>query len=310
MIRRAWRYVRTAVTALVGEPGRRREHRELLRELPPLRGSLPEAGKRPGPPSGHAPVFAFAPTWRCGSTLLQRLLMSTGEIWMWGEIYTQAEPLQQMAGMFLPFRDGFPDEDMFPGPEGATDLSGEWIARLSPEPHHLMDAHRRFWERLCAEPARERGRGRWGFKAVNVSVGHAVYMKRLFPEARLVFLVRNPYAAWLSYRRFGNWYATFPNDPVFTVQRFARLWCEHTRQFLESAGGGEGLILRFEELIRGGRALRQLSEHIGSDVDATVLERRISGTDSDRADSTTVVERAVLRRHVGDLADRLGYDPM
>lgn len=312
MIKLLWRYVRTSLTAVLGDPDKRKAHRDLVRRLPRLSHGLSEFGATADLAQGTAPVFAFAPTWRCGSTLVQRLVMSTDEIWMWGEVYTQAEPLQQMVGMFRPFREDFPDSGLFRDPAlDAVDLSDDWIARLSPEPRYLVEAHREFWERLCARPARDRGYDRWGLKAVNLPVDYAVYLKRLYRDARFVFLVRNPWEAWLSYRRFRNWYGTFPDDPVFTVQRFARMWAEHTEQFLGFAEREEdSLFVRFEDLIRGGGTTARLSEHLDSEVDASVLDRKVSGTDTERARSTTFVERYVLRSIVGDQAERLGYEPV
>lgn len=310
MIRRAWRYLRTAITAVVGDPRKRRSHRDLVRSLPEPRERLPEVGRDAELPPGRAPVFLFSPTWRSGSTLVQRLVMSTGEIWMWGEVYTQAEPLQQMMGMFRPFREDFPDPGLFAEPERAAgDLTGDWIARLSPRTRHLMEAHRSYWDRFCAQPARERGYPRWGLKAVNLPVDYPVYLKRLYPDARLVFLVRNPYRAWLSYRRWADWYASFPDDPVFTVQRFARMWSEHAGQFLRYAAGAEdALLIRFEDLVRGGEVLEELSDHIGSRVDPAILDRKVAGTEAGRASSTTVAERLVLRRITGRPAEELGYE--
>lgn len=312
MIRRAWRYLRAAITAVAGDPRKRKAHRDLVASLPGPRERLPGVGPDAELPAGDAPVFLFAPTWRSGSTLVQRLVMSTGEIWMWGEVYTQAEPLQQMVGMFRPFREDFPDPGLFTDPERAAgDLTGDWIARLSPRPRHLVEAHRAYWDRLCARPARQRGYGRWGLKAVNLPVDYPVYLKRLYPDARLILLVRNPYRAWLSYRRWADWYASFPDDPVFTVQRFARMWSEHTEQFLRfDAEADDTLMIRFEDLIEGGGILDELSDHIGGRVDPAVLERKVGGTEAGRATSTTFVERLILRRITGRTAKKLGYEPV
>lgn len=310
MLKRVWRSLKHSVISVTGDPDRRRSHRDLVRSLPPLRYGLSEFGASAELEEGTAPVFAFSPTWRSGSTLLQRLVMSTDEIWMWGETYTQAEPLQQMLGMFRPFRDGFPDPDLFEGDEeGARDLTGDWIARLSPSPGYLMEAHRKFWDRFCVRPAADRGYERWGLKAVNLPIDYPIYLKRLYPDACLVFLVRNPYRSWLSYRRFQNWYASFPDDPVFTVQRFGRMWREHTEQFLRYSRDHESLLIRFEDLVRGGEdTLDALSEHIGGRVDPAVLNHRVSGTKGQSARHTTFIERMLLKRRVGSVARELDYE--
>lgn len=312
MIREGLRYLRTAVISLTGAPGKRRDHRNLVSRLPGAAEQLSGFGEAARLETGGQPVFLFAPTWRCGSTLVQRLVMSSGSVWMWGEVYTQAEPLQQMVGMFRPFRDDFPDPGLFGDPEAeARDLTGDWIARLSPEPRHLLEAHRAFWDRLCSQPASDRGYERWGLKAVNLSVAHPIYLKRLYPDARLLFLVRNPFRAWLSYRRFASWYASFPDDPVFTVQRFARMWGEHVEQFLPYADREpDALLLRLEDLVEGGETLAELADHVGAPLDASVLARTVSGTGSRSAGSTTLVERLVIQRIAGEPARRLGYTPV
>lgn len=230
---------------------------------------------------------------------------------MWGELYTRFEPLQQLADMFLPLNEEFPDDGLYVDEEeAAEELTGDWIARLSPRPHHLIEAHRRFWDRLCGESARQRGYSRWGFKAVNVPIDYPVYLKRLYPDARILFLIRNPYRAWLSYRRYGNWYASFPDDPVFTVQRFARLWSDNVEGFLELEEDIDALLIRFEDLVEGGSELSRLSDYLGTVVDPEVLEMKVSGTSEGSADRTNPVEKAVLRKIAGRQADRLGYEPV
>lgn len=311
MIREMWGYIRTAATAVFGDPDKRLQHRDRVRGLPRLGTVLPGLAPSADLGPAGAPVFVFAPTWRCGSTLVQRLVMSTGEIWMWGEVYTRAGLLRQMVGMFAPFGEEFPDSGLFRDTDvDARDLTDGWIARLSPKPRHLLEAHRAFWDRLCARPARERGYDRWGMKEVCLGVDHAHYLERLYPDARFIFLVRNPYEAWLSYRRFQSWYASFPDEPVFTVGRFARKWADNVEQYLEHTRGGDGLLVRLEDLVRGGDRLSEISDHIGASVRAEVLDEKVSGTDTRRAESTTAVERLVLRRHVGRCADRLGYEPV
>lgn len=86
------------------------------------------------------------------------------------------------------------------------------------------------------------------------------------------------------------------------------MWSEHVEQYLEHARDGESLLVRFEDVIRGGGALSEISEHIGAEVQAAVLDEKVSGASADRADSTTFVERAVLRRHVEACAEVLGYE--
>lgn len=275
--------------------------------------SLQERFALPDPPPANRPVFVFAPTWRSGSTLVQRLVNSSGEVWMWGEVYTRCNQFRQLSAVFQSTHEGYPFPDIFPDDRGSEPPSSSWVANLSPDPSHLIAAHRRYWDRLLAEPVRSRGIDRWGFKEVQLSADHAAYMKALYPDARVVVLIRDPYAAWLSYYRWRNWYAQYPDEPVVTVSHFGRLWQTRTEGFLEAADDLDALVLRYEDVIDAGDALRRLERHVGISVDRSVLDEKVGSaeteTPGEKRRHTGFLERMALRRAVEPAASRLGYEP-
>ncbi|MDX1747633.1 MAG: hypothetical protein R3324_16990, partial [Halobacteriales archaeon] len=97
-------------------------------------------------------------------------------------------------------------------------------------------------------------------------------------------------------------------DPVFTVQRFSRLWTENTRDYLAYASETDTLLIRFEDLVEDRATLSELETHLGCSVDASVLGQRVSGTDRRPDRETTVVERLAIERITGSVAETLGYE--
>jgi len=62
-------------------------------------------------PAANRPVFVLAAGWRSGSTLMQRLVASTGEIFMWGEPYDHAALVMRLAESLLPIGQRWPPKD-------------------------------------------------------------------------------------------------------------------------------------------------------------------------------------------------------
>ena len=190
-------------------------------------------------PPGGAPVFLLASAWRSGSTLLQRLLVSGGELLMWGEPYDHSALVRRLAESVVPFDDKWPPEKYFVDPADPP-AADRWIANAYPGANDLMAAHRAFFDRLFDEPAQDLGFARWGIKGVRLSGEHALYLKRIYPDARFVFLYRNPYDAFLSYRLLHEirthsywWWHRWPDDQVATAARFGEIWRDLTASFLE-----------------------------------------------------------------------------
>ena len=261
-------------------------------------------------PSTDEPILTLASSWRAGSTLLQRLLMSGGDAMIWGEPFGQRDPVRQMADMFLPFRDSYPRPDHFLAQRrqsGDFDPSGAWVANLYPDVADLQRAQRTFLDSLFAQPAHAAGYRRWGLKEVRLDAYQAEYLQTLFPQARLVFLIRNPYDAYRSYRVRGGWYDRFPDRPVFDPEPFARHWLRLTQSFLDRAPDLGALIVRFEEMTRDPAFPDRLSAHTGLAIDPRVLTVRKRGNEDAVPTPIRPKEIRALESILGDLAASLGY---
>jgi hypothetical protein len=222
----------------LGDRHRWLRHWRATRRRPPFPETARLLEPHAGAP-GDDPVFLFSSTWRAGSTLVQRLLMSDGRTLVWGEPWNRTDLLPRLRESLAPIGDAWP----FPGStidelEASSDepLTERWVANLFPATADLLEAHRSLLRRLFADPAAAHGCQRWGAKFVRLGVDDARYLRLLFPGARLLFVHRDPADAWASYQgRDLLAYVRYPDDPVISPVRFTRLYEERLRTFTEAA---------------------------------------------------------------------------
>ncbi len=286
---------------------------EQLTRWPRVDASPADAASTP-----DAPILALASAWRSGSTLLQRLLMSGGDTLVWGEPYAQRDPIGQLTDMYVPFRDGYPVPQHFLPERQSNDafaLSESWVANLYPGVDDLQRAHRAMLTELLATPAHAAGFARWGLKEVRLDATQAEYVAGLFPGTRIVFLVRNPYDAFRSYRSRGGWYERFPDRPVFDAETFARHWRRLTRSFLGNAERMGALLVSFEDMTSDPATLQRIADHTGVAIDPAVLDIHARGKETSKEASKDTgevspirpKEMRVLAEVWGDLPASLGY---
>ncbi len=253
----------------------------------------------------ESPIFLLASGWRSGSTLVQRLIVSSGETLIWGEPFGPSAIFRSMSE---PLR-------RIPRDLGATrqleaydkeHLSDVWIANLYPPMESLLHAHQNFWNTLLAEPARKEGFKRWGLKEVRLDTQQMAYLKWLYPKGIFVFLIRNPYDAYFSYmRRKMDWFETWPERPISTTQQFGMQWQRLATGYVKNAQYFGALVLKYEQLSYGG--VEQLEKFLGMKCDKSVLDKKIGGI----VDPQTYVPKESdieeLRKAVNPLAAGLGY---
>ena len=148
----------------------------------------------------------------------------------------------------------WPKPHFFLNDESRDTVSERFVPNLYPSVAELLDAHRAYFETLFAKPAREAKAERWGLKEVRLSADYAHYLKLLYPNCNLLFLIRNPYDAyrtWAARRNAGwKWFYRWPDQPV-TARLFGRLWCELAGSFVAEAQRLDAHVVRYEALQAG-----------------------------------------------------------
>lgn len=149
----------------------------------------------------QSPIFILG-TGRCGSTFVQTQLSLLPDIWIWGEHggvigdlirwgnqVRQHEQLNQFS-YSTPLDD--PHLLNFGKLEGGDATLYAWLNGF--RPNDIDDIERRVISALMSRGLPQ-GKSRWGFKEIRYGEADqtAEHLLRLFPLAKIVHLVRNPY---------------------------------------------------------------------------------------------------------------------
>jgi hypothetical protein len=289
--------------------------RRIRRALPPTHLALPHAidailrrwGSAVAGSPADSPVFIFGAGWRCGSTWLQRLVMSSGNAIIWGEPFDRSCIVQTMSSQLVPLGQRWPLDGWFLGEERPGALADRWVANLYPPVPILIEAHRSLFRRLFEVPARERGIPRWGLKEIRLTTAHARYLHLLSPAAKFLFLVRNPLDAYQSYRGASEpWFERWPDRLIITAGQFGQMWTRLAQDFLENHAAVSGLLLRYEDLVSDSAGIRIVSDYLELPLDPAVAARPIRGIVHEK-DAMPGFERRLLKQQVRELSRRLGY---
>jgi len=253
------------------------------------------------------PIFVLAAGWRSGSTLLQRMLIH--RCLVWGEPYGHSGLIDSLFEPIRAITSSWPEPGHFYEGEQSAELAARFIANLYPSPQDLLNSHVSWFHSLFAEPAKRAGFPRWGLKEVRLSADHAVYLRWLFPRAKFLFLIRNPYESFCSYsarRRAGLlWYKKWPSEPMYAGS-FGKHWRDLADSFLGLQDAVDGIVVRYDQLCVGD--LRPIEEYLGLELLRDAATVKPSDGGPTRLDEIEPAELIELDREVGSLAASLGYD--
>lgn len=261
------------------------------------------------------PIFIFSSSWRSGSTLLQRFVTASGEVLVWGET---GGALNGIADAVAAWEQITADSSQHFGVDRGgkgesayraladTPKNGHanlWIANISPPYSDILGTLRGSFETLYGLRARELGYTRYGFKETRCDLGTARQLLKLFPQARFIFLVRNPLDSILSIKR-RRWMGRPPSHA--TLRFFAEHWRSRSMQFREA---DFGLTLRYEDFVADVGLQSRLLDYleIGTSPPADFIRESHVDWQAKLDEGLSGWERARLRYWLGDEMRRWRY---
>ena len=258
-------------------------------------------------PIGPPPRLLIAATsHRSGSTLVQRYATAVTDTFVWGESGVFIEALWRAS-------DGWPstrgnERDYREIMADPPSIERRYTPNLAPPRDVLVEQFRRTVRGVYAELPE--GYTGWGWKAVSYGRGEIEFVRELFPELRILVLVRDPWDVARSIRRKG-W---IDRRGYFRdMADAAEHWMLKTRDLLEIAERGEEnvLLIRYEDLRQ---RLDELHRFLGVEVEAArseeVLARRLGTQPTVSRFRLTDEDVAAVTRICGELATKLGYGPV
>lgn len=257
-----------------------------------------------------SPVFLLSAGWRSGSTLVQRLLTSSKDTIIWGEPFGDSGLLLHPAEQIKKFTRSWPhDGTIVSSKMSAESLSMEWIANMYPSVDSLRCAYRQFFDALF-QPTTEYGNfSRWGFKDVKLSADDAYFLQWIYPNARFLFLVRNPIDAYISYAPHRPWYIKRPETPIITAKQFARVWQHIAQSFIDHNQSLNAMLFKYEDLLSNPETLTAIEQHLEMTFDHSVLDSKVNPKMADKKERYTLLplERRILKKHSEPTFSKLGY---
>jgi len=234
-----------------------------------------QAAQRTGGPRYAVPLLRphmiFSSGWRCGSTMLQRMLIAgLKDCVIWGEPWEEYEFHTTMMEQFLQASDVH--HHITQTRPNLETLPYSQTANMNPGFTQLWQAHREFWLSLLWN--RQFDTTNFGAKWVHADGTVLEYFKFLFPLLRPLILVRNPFDAlesymtaisgsggWCRSRRKGQW--------ILAPQEFLKEWYRMAESFEWLQGKaqskdnwGELQVFRYEGFLDDGPEWSRLAGYV------------------------------------------------
>jgi len=222
------------------------------------------------------PIFVIGPTTRCGTSLLQRLLNSTGQIVVYGENFALLQTFPDIIRNYQ--REGDAKRKVIAMARDLLVKEKEDFeaSSLFPDFDNYLRAligSFRLLLRSYRDDAAALGFERWGIKHQIRNQTSFTIIPRLLPDARYVMIYRDllPVARSAKARWPGDFRG--PQD----WRRFARNWADNIRT-MQRLSGDAFLLLKYEEFIADPEThLQRLERFVGIEgIDRAVMTRRIN----------------------------------
>lgn len=195
--------------------------------------------------TGERPVFVLCGGARTGSTLVQRLLISTREVLVWGE--HGGHYVHHLIRLSIELAH-WKSEAQADRQRRAFEAQGHaaWIPNMNPAHAGLMRGAAALLREHLGQSAREMGYPRWGFKEIRYGRRAVTFLRTLYPDCALVLVVRDPVRALASH--LATPWARSGRD--LDAEAFVQRWAGLSGQLAEARDEHAGaLLLRYEDLV-------------------------------------------------------------
>jgi hypothetical protein len=241
--------------------------------------------------------------WRSGSTALQRLIISSGTAYVWGEPYPTSRLLArlQRIAVEVAIVDGKPNR-VLTGVDLSADMSRSWVATTNPPASSVMGGIRAMLQETYWAPLRDTGFTSWGAKEVVATSEQIQLLATVFPEAHFVCVVRDPVAAYRSFRRFvvsgvstrpgGSTRLRWVKGPV----GYAENWVRMARAFRGFQEDPRFHLFRHEDIAGDPAFAERLGGLLGMQLSSEAWATRVGETRKTTPSALERAELAVLAR--------------
>lgn len=263
----------------------------------------------PVEPDSDAPIFLFSTGMRTGSTLLQRILVTDSRLLLWGEPMGEMSVISSVArmiagGMSKSFLASWQRQ-----PEPSLPcLAKSWIALMNPSVGNFRRALRNLFQTWLAQPARQHGFARWGFKEVRLDATDAVLLRWLYPSAKFLLITRHPFDCYRSFADAGSpgHFVSHPETAINSAASLAGEWNRIAMSWSELPVGFPSMLIKYEDLVRGNFDFRALESWLGLKInEAEGLSEKVGRT-AFRA-RLHPYERWIVSREAASGMSALGY---
>jgi len=256
------------------------------------------------------PIFILSTSPRTGSTWLQRVLTSTGDILIWGENTTLTFPY---GDHWTPDIDVKDNNDLHFFKKHRANMR---MASISPFFTDVFNAQKVFLESLYSDTAKKEGFDRWGVKETYWTDITLKFINWAWPDAKILFLTRRFTEAFSSNLKTSGWHNKYQtccrrND----VRSFCENWIRQVKMIVDyTKQPSNAKLLMYEDLVDNRTLLSSVCKELGLGPIVWALCGEIIGsarktlrndyTITDPADICFITEYMI---EINSLSEKLGY---
>jgi len=259
-----------------------------------------------------SPVIITAPTARCGTTLVQRLLCTGDNSFLYGE--EVGLHIRTLTGFLFSLLQQFERGGEAADAEFERALAGDqthWSPGLMPPTAVILKAWTETYYQIpsaLADYGQSIGRPIWGFKGPDYARDMLKAFLMLMPRARIIYVFRDLNAA-LKSAKARRFVTTDEEVAAFCVK-----WATNMREMLDLRGDARVLFLKYEDFAPNRAAIVSAIERFtgAAGLKAEVFDVKVNTFKGDAAQGfsptqyippadLTEADRAAITAHAGEI---------